>query len=666
MVGSLIVRELLTKFGFQVDKKQWDNINAGLGKTKGLSEEAATSFVDLGKKIAQMSQAAATDIRHIDEQTKIFGGEMEANRAKADRLKQAIVALTEQGVKANDHRLRDLIADYRKYNTIAGEAEKKTDSMAVAFSGVKGKLLAIGGSLLGGAALKKGFDIFSDFDAKLREVSALTQETAPNLAKLREAALSQGADSGMGARQAADGLIELSSAGFTANEQLQTLATTMKLARAGNVEVGAAAELLGGTLRQFNLPATQAGVVGNVLAQAAADSAVSMKDLAYTMKMGATTASATGQSLQEVATFAAVMGNRLIRGEQGGTILRGALTELLKPTKEQASLLENLGVKLVDVRTKAMLPLSKILDQLRTKLGKYGAAQRVAMLTTIFGKEPLAGISAALNISSEAYEKQRKSIMNASGALDDMTGRMDAGPKAALGRLAATIEDLATRVLDKYEVEITGAIKGTDDFFRSLNGDGKKPDGPFLAIGEGIQTVTPLIINMGKSLWAAFTSQPVQDFLTATIRIFGAVLTFVGQTLGNILGLIANSVINWNHPIENFKIFFSDQFQSIYDFVVKIIDQITGYVERSFQGGWLGKLAGLVRDAAGLDHAGNAAESSFGSKPGPGNGRTQHNTINQYLTDPKQAKPATHAATSGAKSGFDAAQVKRLAGPGGH
>lgn len=656
MAGAMVVRELLTKIGFQVDKAAWDKIKADLDKTKKKTDDTAKGFEDLGKKIDEMAKAVKSDLRAIDEQSLIFGRSMDANRARADRLKQAIVALTEQGVRANSREMQQLVAQYRHFNTMAGQSEQKANGMKESFGAIGGKLLAIGAGLAGAGTAKKGFDIFSDFDSKLREVSALTQGTANDLAMLREAALREGQASGLGARQAADGLIALSSAGFEANEQMKVLPVTLKLARAGGVEVADAAELAGGTLRQFNLDAGQASRVGNVLAQTAADSAISLRDLAYTMKMGATTAASTGQSLEEVATFAAVMGNRLIRGEQGGTILRGALTELLKPTEEQAALLQGLGVSLVDVRTKAMLPLSKILDQLRTKLSKYGQAQRVAILTTIFGKEPLAGISAALNISGDAYEKQRQSIMKASGALDDMTGRMDAGPKAALGRLSATIETMAIRAFDKYEASISGAIKKTDEWFKKLGSGQEGKDDVFATMYQGIERLIPKLVDLGKFLASIWNSQPVQGFLSTVMRIGGELYTFLGNTAGRIAGIFAAMYLGGpRQGLEEFVRFVQDTWLDLKEFVRNVLDEITGFIQRTFEGTWVAKLAEAARVAAGLaaDQAeGGAGGATFAAPPPGGGGNSTKVTVGEIkVGSTKEIKPAVGAVVAGTKSG---------------
>ena len=122
------------------------------------------------------------------------------------------------------------------------------------------------------------YRIKSLYGNKLR-VEAISGATGESLAMLEEQAKELGRTTSFSAIQVSEGMENLASAGFEANEIYAAMPGLLNLAASDNIDLASAAEIAAGALRGFGLEASQTGHVADVLAESAARTNASVSSM---------------------------------------------------------------------------------------------------------------------------------------------------------------------------------------------------------------------------------------------------------------------------------------------------------------------------------------------------------------------------------------------------
>lgn len=391
-----------------------------------ISSEIQNRF-QAAKLIVQAERVAAAEI------AKIHADVAAKRKQEADKAAAAEIAAAERAkhaaIKAASEERQARLRAYEERIAKAKQAaaEESQARQRVAMVGVgAGAVGAVGAAAIGGAVAE-----YAQFEHTITKIGAVSNSTSGELTRLREAAISAGQATGLGAQQAAEGLNELVLAGFTTEESIRALNSGMLLAKAGGVEVAQAMDLVGGSIRGFGLAAEDAARVSDIMAATANKSAVNIHQIQLAMKYIAPVAQTAGQSIEEMAAAIAIMGNNMIRGEQAGTSMRGALIRLTDPPKEAADALHKLGVSIQDNKGK-MLDLGLILEQIRRKVANLTEVQRNQALSQIFGTEALSGMLALINAGAKGYDGMVKQMHAVNGQTKEMADKMNQGLAPAL------------------------------------------------------------------------------------------------------------------------------------------------------------------------------------------------------------------------------------------
>lgn len=343
------------------------------------------------------------------------------------------------------------------------------------------------------AATKVGME----FEAQMSRVQAILGATPSDMKKLNSQAKQLGADTAFSAKEAADGMEQLASAGFSTNEVMEAMPGLLDLAAISGKDVGAASEYASSAVRQFQLDASETGHVADVFARAAADTNAETKDMGYALKYAGTAADSAGWSLEQTAAAIGIMSNAGIKGEQAGTTLRGALTRLMKPTKAMNDTMEQYGISIYDSNGK-MKSLSGITEQLQSKLGGLSDEQKNSALATLFGTESLSGMLALMNAGPNEIDKLTKSLENSDGSAKKMAETMQNNLKGALEEAGGSLETMAITIYEDLEPTLTRIVKAFTDMINVFNGL-PEPVRKFIVVFAAILAVAgPLLWALGK------------------------------------------------------------------------------------------------------------------------------------------------------------------------
>lgn len=341
---------------------------------------------------------------------------------------------------------------------------------------------------IGTAAVNAG----NDFEAQMSRVSAIAGAYGDDLEKLRDLAIELGAETSFSATESAEAMENLASAGFSTEEIIEAMPGMLDLAASSGEDLASSADIAASTLRGFQLEASEAGHVADVLAKNAADTNAAIMDTGYAMKYIAPVAQSVGWSLEEVTAAIGVMADSGIKGEQAGTTLRGALTRLMKPTKAVKESMEILGVTFYDAQGK-MKPLSTIVDELQKSTKNLTDEQRDNHLATIFGTEALSGMKILLASSKEELDQMTDGLKKADGAAEKMADTMLDNTKGSIEEMNGSLETAGITIQKQLAPWITKGAKKVTELANEFSELDESTQGTILTIGGIAAASGPVI-----------------------------------------------------------------------------------------------------------------------------------------------------------------------------
>lgn len=318
----------------------------------------------------------------------------------------------------------------------AAAARKGINSVGLSASRVttivRGLVVALGG-VTGGIALALAIRQISQFEESMAKVRAVTGATAKEFENLNALTRRLGATTVFTAKQAGEAALFLGRAGFTSNEILQSLTQTLLLARAGGIELEEAADITVGTLRGFNLAATESARVVDVLAVAAASANTTILELGQGVKFVAPVAQALGVSLEETVAAMGRLSDAGLKSTIAGTGLRRVLSGIVKPLGPARKLFDELGIDLEDLDLRADGLVSVIRELANAGVGAAEALQ-------LFGQRGGPAFL-VLKASVDSVEDLTESLIQARGEARRMALIMDDTLAAALKAFVSAVSE---------------------------------------------------------------------------------------------------------------------------------------------------------------------------------------------------------------------------------
>ena len=370
------------------------------------------------------------------------------NSSRLNGLNQPLNQTNSLFSKAREH-ARGLASDLKLvFSAIVG-VQKKADSLSKSFADYrKGLREQAMGSIakMGGAAVA-GYQMLKPaiaFDKQMSATQAVLELDAKSseLAMLRNQAITEGARSAFSASQAAQAQFELGAAGLNGQQVFESLAGTLDLAAAGQLEVARAAEISGGVLNAFGMQAKEMGRLGDVMVSTANKTSVGIEDIGEAMKMAAPVAKMYGASLEQTHAAIGLLGNVGIKGSDAGTGIKAIMARLATLPKPAKDALDTIKVNPVN-KDGTMKDFGALLNEIRTKTEKLSTDQRMDIFKGIAGQEhfsklePLVAATGVLDKNTgqvvNKFTELTKQLENSAGAakkvadiqMDNLAGDID-------------------------------------------------------------------------------------------------------------------------------------------------------------------------------------------------------------------------------------------------
>lgn len=441
----------------------------GLIRLKKETAEAARSYLQAKQKVDALGAALGKNGRPTQQQIADFNrAKLATDKARMalDRKREALRKL-ETSTGTAGASLQSLIRRQKELASATDKARIAAEKQAKArgaWDSNKQSLSANAGyASMTGAAMSTGFvatvKVGADFEKAMSRVGAVSRASEEDLAKLTAQAKELGSTTVWSSSQAAEGMQYLAMAGFNTEQMLKSMPGMLSLASAGQIDLGAAADISSNILTGFGLKAEDMGRVGDVLTNAFTSSNTSLESLGATMKYAAPIAKSMGASIEETAAMAGKLGDAGIQGEMAGTTLRAVMLRLAAPSAQGAKTLKSLGVATTDAAGN-MRPFQDILADLNKAMGGFSEEAKANFTKAIFETEAMSGAMVLMEqAGSGALQKYTKSLKQ-TGSATRVAKQQNNNLAGDFKNLTSAMEGVTLSIYDSIKPALRSLTQG--------------------------------------------------------------------------------------------------------------------------------------------------------------------------------------------------------------
>ena len=360
---------------------------------------------------------------------------------------------------------------------LTGELGKASQSDA--WKQASTSVLAVGGAAT--VALGMAAKSTLDFDKRMSGVKATGLEAQKAFGALRQAAIDAGGATAFSATEAAQGMEALLKAGVSVKDVLSGgLSGALDLAAAGQLDLATASETAASAMTQFKLTGDQVPRIADALAAGAGKAQGDVSDLAQALGQSGLVASQFGLSLEETVGGLSAFASAGLMGSDSGTSMKTMLLALAKPSKEAATLMEELGINAYDAQGQ-FVGLEGLAGQLQDSLSGLTEEQRQSALATIFGTDAIRSASVLYEQGADGIAKWTEAVSD-SGYAAEVAAIMQDNLAGDLEKLGGAVETLMIRLGEGQNAPLRELAQG------------------ITAIADAASANPAAVANMGKWL----------------------------------------------------------------------------------------------------------------------------------------------------------------------
>lgn len=504
------------KVKHQALTKEYKDAVKELEAVRKSSGETSDAYKAQAEKVEQLKQQLANSNTQMAESKatlKQYKGAMnEAEKAVKD---------TEAQIENLDKGMDDVDDSTKK----AGQSAR--DAANGGFTVLKGAIADLTSKVIQKAVegfknlAKQVAETGIEFDSSMSKVAAVSGASASEIEQLTKKAQEMGSTTKFTASESAEAFNYMAMAGWKTADMLDGIEGIMNLAAASGADLATTSDIVTDALTALGYSAKDAGRLADVMAAASSNANTNVEMMGETFKYAASVAGSLGYSMEDVAIATGLMANAGIKAEQAGTSLRSIMQRLATNTGGARDAVKGLGVEITNADG-TMRPLSTVIGELRTSLGKLTDEQKTATAKTIAGTTAMAGLLAIVNASDDDFNKLTAAVNGSSGAADKMAKTMlnNVGGKMTL--LKSQLEGIQLTIWKKLEPSVVKCINTISSTLKNINWEkaGRQAakafenvTDVFVWIIENWQTVVTGI----KAIIAAFVANKIATFATSMI-----------------------------------------------------------------------------------------------------------------------------------------------------
>ena len=331
-----------------------------------------------------------------------------------------------------------------------GSIAKTATSMITAYLGIQAARAVVDFA-------KESVQAFADFEYAMAGVAAKLGTTLGDVTELSETARRVGIEYGVGAHEAAKGLVAFAAAGFDATESALALDAAVKLAIVSGTGMEQSAVLLVRALSVFGAEADEAARYVDVLVAADLASTAAAADLATALGYSGASAKSMGLDVYDALTAISILTDRVGGAAKAGRYFDALLRELRVKS-------EDLGVEIYTADGR-LRDFSEIIVSVSRKMEGMTVEQKNAWLTSIgFTSQAMRAILALADVGEGAedaaklwakYSDEVDKSGKATEAVDTMMNTLT----GSINVFNASMQDMKIAMAEEW-TWIDDAVKG--------------------------------------------------------------------------------------------------------------------------------------------------------------------------------------------------------------
>lgn len=413
---------------------------------------------------------------------------------------------------------------------------KKIESFGQKMSGMGNTLtMAVTAPIAAGfgMATKKA----ADFQTQIGEIGPLltnggkmTAEYRSQLDQMSDSSKKWAKQYGVSTTEINNGLAEVVRKGYDANQTMGVMPSILDATKASGDDFNDVMNVTTEVISQFNLKGKDynstvknATRVTDALTYVANATSAGFSDLGLAMGYVGPVANSLGMDVEETASAIGLLSDAGIGGEKAGTALRGALTRLLKPSKQNIAGFEKLGIS-VDEFKNGTLTLPDMLNKIKQNTEGWTDAQRTSAIALAFGTESQSAMNVLVGQGGDALKGLTKETYNANGATKEIAKSMNDLPANKVARFKESLNVLAITAGEKLLPVFTPILEKAT---KMINKFSEMDD----ATQQNILKWGGLVAAIGPTL----------KILGPTAQAIGKTKTAVGKLTGGIVDLAAKA-----------------------------------------------------------------------------------------------------------------------------
>ena len=468
-------------------------------KAKSAMLEMLDAYEQASKELKDMQESGTASAEALEEQSKradeaqamydAYAAQVEKAETRTNRFKRALA-----DAKTEEQESKDAVKQYAAYIEEAknsadgaahsldeyGQAVKETGTAAGSAGSAIDTMRGVLGANFATSALSVVVDklreaasyaveVGKEFEGAMSKVEALSGATGADLEALKDKAAELGRTTSFSASEVAEAFSYMALAGFDTSQMLASISGVLNLAKASEMDLGEASDIVTDYISAFGLSARDAGHFVDVMATAMSKSNTDTAQLGEAYKNVASTAGQFGYSVEETTAALMTMANVGIKGGEAGTSLNALMVRMASNTKNCADELKKYGVNIYD-NNGNMKSLTSILTGTAEAMSKLTTEEQANLAKIIAGQNQytgflsvMQGLGDAAKQNGQSFEDYTEKLKNCDNAAQNMADTMSNNLEGDMKGLESATEGLGDAAYEYIKGPIRGVVQAVTD-----------------------------------------------------------------------------------------------------------------------------------------------------------------------------------------------------------
>ncbi len=308
-------------------------------------------------------------------------------------------------------------------------------------------------------AAEYAVEVGSSFEAGMSEVAAISGATGSQLEALTKKAKELGNSTKFSASEAASAFTNMSLAGWSVDQSLAGIDGVLQLAAASGMDLADASQAVTDNISAFNLQASDASRIADMMAFAQANSSTTAAELAQSYKNCAASMNSAGQDIETTTSMLEILANNGLRGAEAGTAVAAMMRDMTSKMEDGSIAIGDANVKVMDSNGN-FRDMTDVLKDVEKATNGMGDAEKQAALLSTFTSDSIKGLNMILNTGVDTTAEYEEKLRSCSGAAEDMADVMQDNLKGKMTELESATEGLGIAAYEYVSGPLTNAVEG--------------------------------------------------------------------------------------------------------------------------------------------------------------------------------------------------------------